>query len=72
MKKVLYSVLLTLFVLFPASVFAEGYISASPGLLTITAYNTIGDVSISSSNSGIASVSTGYWGTGMVDEKQLL
>ena len=80
MKKILYSILLSLFVLFPVSVLAEGYISASPGSLTIeqgssktftiTAYNAIGDVSISSNNSGVASVSTGSWGTGMVGEKE--
>lgn len=80
MKKILYSILLALFVLFPVSVLAEGYVSVSPSSLTIeqgssktftiTAYNTIGDVSIKSNNSGIASVSTGMWGTGMVDEKQ--
>jgi len=80
MKKVLYSILLALFVLFPISVLAEGYISISTSSLTIeqgssknftiTAYNTIGDVSITSNNSAIASVSTGDWGTGMVDEKQ--
>lgn len=80
MKKVLYSILFALFALFPMTVFAEGYISASPRSLTIeqgssktftiTAYNAIGDVSITSNNSGIASASTGEWGTGMVDEKQ--
>ncbi|MBR6961290.1 cadherin-like beta sandwich domain-containing protein [Candidatus Saccharibacteria bacterium] len=37
---------------------------------TITATNTIGDVSISSSNSGVASVSAGSWSTGMIGEKQ--
>ena len=80
MKKFLSSIILALFVLFPVSVFAEGYVSASPSSLTIeqgssksftiTAYNAIGDVSIKSNNNGIASVSTGEWGTGMVDEKQ--
>lgn len=83
MKKVLCSIcsiILALCVLFPVSVFAEGYISASPTSLTIeqgssetftiTAYNAIGDVSIKSNNSDVASVDTGDWGTGMVDEKQ--
>ena len=80
MKKVLCSIILSLLILFPVSVFAEGYVSASPSSLTIeqgssktftiTAYNAIGDVSIKSNNNGIASVSTGEWGTGMVDEKQ--
>lgn len=80
MKKILYSIILALFVLFPVSVSAEGYVSASTSSLTIeqgtyktftiTAYNTIGDVYINSNNSGVASVSTGMWGTGMVDEKQ--
>lgn len=80
MKKNIYSILIALFILLPVSVLAEGYISVSPSSITvekgssktftITAYNTIGDVSISSNNSGVASVSTGEWGTGMVDEKQ--
>jgi len=80
MKKILYSILLALFAFFPIGVLAEGYVSVSPSSLTIeqgstktftiTAYNAIGDVSISSNNSSIASVSTGEWGTGMVDEKE--
>lgn len=80
MKKILYSIFGMLFVLFPVSVLAEGYISVSPGSLTIeqgssktftiTAYNAIGDVTISSNDSSIASVSTGSWGTGMVGEKE--
>lgn len=80
MKKILYSLLLTILCLFPVGVFAAGNIIASPSSLsievgssktfTITATNTIGDVSISSSNSNVASVSTGEWGTGMVDEQQ--
>ena len=79
MKKILFNILLALFVLFPVSVLADGYVSVSPNSLTIeqgssktftiTAYNAIGDVSIKSNNSGIASVSTGEWGTGMVEEK---
>lgn len=79
MKKILFNILLALFVLFPASVLADGYVSVSPSSLTIeqgssktfaiTTYNVIGDVSIKSNNSGIASVSTSEWGTGMVEEK---
>lgn len=80
MKRILYNILLVMIMLLPISVFAEGYVSVSPGSLTIeqgssktftiSAYNTIGDVSISSSNSGVASISTNQWGTGMVEEKQ--
>ena len=80
MKKAFYSILLALLILIPVNVMAAGYISASPSSLTIeqgssksftiTAYNAIGDVSIKSNNSGIASVSTGMWSTGMVEEKQ--
>lgn len=79
MKKLLYSFLLLLIII-PNSVYAAGYISVSPSSLTIeegssktfaiTAYNTIGDVSIKSDNSSIASVNLGEWGTGMVDEAQ--
>lgn len=81
MKRIMKSlVLLAIFMVFPVKVLAAGNISASPSSLTIevgssktftiSAYNTIGDVSISSSNSSVASVSTGEWGTGMVDEGQ--
>ena len=80
MKKILNMIIFMGFVLFPVNVLAQGYISASPVSLTIeqgssktftiTAYNTIGDVYISSNNNGVASVNVGEWGTGMVDEKQ--
>ena len=80
MKKILCSILLSLFLLFPFGVLAEGYISVSPSSLTIeqgssktftiTAYNAIGDVSVRTNNNGVASVSTGSWGTGMVGEKE--
>ena len=80
MKKVFNKLFLAILLLFPISVFATGSVSVSPTSLdievgssktfTISAYNTIGDVSISSSNSSVASVSTGEWATGMVDEGQ--
>lgn len=81
MKKLITNlVLVTIFMLFPACVLASGNISASPSSLTIevgssktftiTATNTIGDVSISSSNTGVAKISTSVWETGMVDEGQ--
>ncbi|MGM9882273.1 MAG: cadherin-like beta sandwich domain-containing protein [Bacilli bacterium] len=80
MRKVFNKLLLAILLLFPISVFAAGSVSVSPSSLTIeegssktftiSAYNAIGDVSISSSNSGVASISTGEWGTGMVDEGQ--
>lgn len=72
--------LITIFMLFPVSVLATGDISASPSSLTIevgstktftiTATNTIGDVSISSSNTAIAKVNSSEWVTGMCDEGQ--
>lgn len=80
MKKFLTYLLLMLMVFIPTNAFAVGGISVSPASLTIeegssqtftiTAVNTIGDVSISSSNSGVASVSAGEWGTGMVEAGQ--
>lgn len=80
MKKLYVSILLILFVLFPINVLAKGSVSVSPSSLTIeqgssktitiSAYNTIGDVTISSSNVSIATVSSSFWGTGMVDEGQ--
>jgi len=66
--------------LLPIKVFASGYISPSTGSLTIeqgstktftiTAYNAIGDVSISSNNSSVASVNTSFWETGIVGENE--
>lgn len=80
MKKFLYGILLALFVLFPGSVFALGDITVSPGSLTveqgssvkftISAYNTIGDVSISSGNNNVATIDVNQWSTGIVEEKQ--
>lgn len=79
MKKILYMIM-AIFIFLPSVVFAEGYVSVSPSSLdmevgssktfVINFYNTIGDVYISSSNSSVASVSSGEWGTGMIDEKQ--
>lgn len=80
MKKILKSVLLTILLLLPITVLADGNITVSPSSLeievgstktfTISAYNTIGDVTISSNDTSIATVSSNEWGTGMVEEKQ--
>lgn len=81
MKKVVVSLVLAVVgALFPVSVLATGGVSVSTVALTvevgstrtftITAANVIGDVAIVSSNVGVATVSTGEWGTGMVDEGQ--
>lgn len=60
--------------------YAAGNISVSPSSLdveigttksfTITAMNTIGDVTITSDNPSIATVGQNEWSTGMVDEQQ--
>lgn len=80
MKKLVYNMLLILFIFFPLKVLAVGYVSISPGSLTIeqgssktfkiSAYNAIGDVYIKSNNTSIATVNANEWGTGMVEEKQ--
>jgi len=81
MKKLINNiVIVVLLMIFPMVIKATGGISASPASLTIEvgstksfniiATNTIGDVSISSSNGGVAQVSTSYWTTGMVEEDQ--
>lgn len=81
MKKLITNIIIvTLFMLFPVSVFASGNISVSTSSLsievgssktfTITAYNAIGDAKISTSNSGIASISSNKWETGIVGENQ--
>ena len=80
MKKIFKSLLFLTLLLVPATALADGNISVSPSSLeievgetksfTITAYNTIGDVTITSNNSSIATVSSNDWSTGMVEEKQ--
>ena len=82
MKKIIKSILLVVLLLFPAAVFALGDITVSPDTLTIevgssktfkiTAYNTIGDITISSSDSTVAKVSESFWSTEMVDELQTI
>lgn len=79
MKKILIKIIILLMFLIPNVVKAEGYISVSPTILTIekdtsktftiTAFNAIGDVAISSNNNDIAKVNMSEWSTGMVDEK---
>lgn len=79
MRRIIYA-LLIISILFPLSVFASGNITVGPSSITvevgssksitITAKNTIGDVSIKSSDSSIAKVNASEWGTGMVDEGQ--
>ena len=78
MKKIF--TILTILMMFPLSVFASGNITVSPSTIkvevgstktiTITAKNTIGDVSITSSNNSVAKVNVNEWGTGMVEEGQ--
>lgn len=80
MKKFVISILLGIILFMPTRVLAVGYVSVSPnslsiqqdgtGTFTITVYNGIGDVTISSSNTNVARVSTGSWGTGMVGDGQ--
>lgn len=79
MKYIKY-VLAILFSLIPLNAYASGGIAVSPTSLTIevgssktfkiTATNAIGDVLISSSNTGVAKVNTSEWSTGMVDENE--
>ena len=80
MKRILYYVILILFVLVPTSVFADGHVSVSSDSLiieqgdsksfTINIYNAIGDIYIKSNDSNVASVNISEWGTGIIDEKQ--
>ena len=80
MKKVLCGFILSILLLMPIKVFAAGYISPSTGSISvyqgnsttfsITAYNAVGDVVVSSSNPGVATVSPGSWATGAVDAGQ--
>ena len=78
MKKVLI-LLLFIFAFLPIKVCATGGFTVSPSNITIeeggsksfsiSAYNTIGDVKISSSNTSVATVS-GDWGTGQCSDGQ--
>lgn len=80
MKSFFKSILFLIILLCPLKVFAAGNIWASKASITlevgnsttfnISAYNTIGDVSIASNNSNIAAVDKSEWSTGMVDEGQ--
>ena len=75
-KKLLVLVVL----LCPIGVLAAGNIAVSPTTLEvevgskksfkISAYNSIGDVTLTTSNSDVATINTNSWSTGMVDEKQ--
>lgn len=79
MKKIIVKLVFVVTVFLPIKVMAAGNISISPSSLTIeegstktitvSAYNTIGDVSISSSNPNVATTNVSSWGTGMVEEK---
>lgn len=81
MKKVVGSLLvIALFSLFPINVFAAGGVSVSTSSMSmeiggtqtfnIVAENTIGDATIISNDSGIATVNASSWETGMVEEKK--
>lgn len=80
MKQKIKITLIAILLLFPVSVLAEGNVSVSPDsltieqgesvILTITAYNTIGDVTIKSNNNDVASVNIEEWETGIVEEKE--
>lgn len=80
MKSFFKNILFLIILLCPLKVFAAGNIWASKTSITlevgnsttfnISAYNTIGDVSIASNNSNIAAVDKSEWSTGMVDEGQ--
>lgn len=79
MKKAL-NVLIMTIVIFPTIALASGNITVSPTSITvevgstktisITATNTIGDVTITSSDKNIAKVNISEWETGMIEEGQ--
>lgn len=76
MKRLLNYLMLVALLLIPKYIFATGYISASPSSITvevgssatftITAQNAVGDVSISSSNSGVAQINKSFFETGAI------
>lgn len=78
MKFILKIVLLFLFMIIPFNVFAIGDITVSTDNIilevgekktfTISAYNTIGDVTIESNNSSIAVVNPSEWETGTIED----
>ena len=74
MKKIIYSLLITAFILFPVNVFAEGYIKTSKTSVEVTKgtaatfdviiKNAVGFASVSSANPEIATVNTNFIETG--------
>lgn len=79
MKKTIVSILIFFMMLFPSGVMASGYISTNTKTLTIeigssktftiVAYDAIGDVTIKSENTDIATVNKSFFETGLVGEK---
>ena len=80
MKKIVYSLLFLIFSFLPINVIAQGYINVSSDSITvtkgsttaftITAFNAIGDVTISSNDTNIATVNKSEWETGIVGENE--
>lgn len=80
MKKRIIAIVLAILMLLPFNVMAVGGITTDTKTLTITkgstktfvitATNAIGDVSIKSSDTKVATVDTSLWETGMVEEGQ--
>ena len=80
MKKIIYSLLFLIFSFLPINVIAQGYINVSSDSITvtkgsttaftITAFNAIGDVTISSNDTNIATVNKSEWETGIVGENE--
>ena len=78
MRKIIISFTLWVLLFLPISVYAKGNISIDSSSLTIrlgdtktvtiSAYNAVGDVSISSNDTSIVSVDKDYWDTGIIDD----
>lgn len=80
MKKILFKILFTMILSMPFVAFAAGSINISSSsatleygasqTFTITAYNVMGDMTITSNNPNVASVSPSSWETGVVGDGQ--
>lgn len=82
MKKNFIKILLFTFMFIPMSVLAIGDISISPEnitlevgeekLITITAYNVVGDAKIKSNDINVVTIDNDEWETGIIEEEQTI
>ncbi len=80
MKRIIYGILISILAIMPITVFADGSVSASATKLTVAAGetktsditfdNVVGDVTITSTDSSVATVDKSSWETGAIESGQ--